>query len=158
MNVAKVLKYGDEIIATIYAFLEENDCLHLFPKASTPKIAESVLWRNPESKEAKELQQEINAKSDNTNNDGGITGKTSNVNNNNNDYYNNDKQSPYFQSSSLLNNGNGQNYNNQKMPSPYQNNSNSNSNSNTLGIAAIPYDDQKPRGVKRPFEDSSNEM
>ena len=155
MNVAKVLKYGDEIIATIYAFLEENDCLHLFPKASTPKIAESVLWRNPESKEAKELQQEINAKSDNTNNDGGVTGKTSNVINNN-DYYNYDKQSPYFQSSSLLNNGNGQNYNNQKMPSPYQ--SNSNGNSNTLGIAAIPYDNQKPRGVKRPFEDSSNGM
>jgi len=56
MNVTKVLTYGDEILATIYAFLDSIDVLHLFPNAVPPKIPATVLWTNPLSDEAKQLR------------------------------------------------------------------------------------------------------
>jgi len=56
MNVTKVLTYGDEILATIYAFLESIDVLHLFPNAVPPIIPRTVLWTDPLSNEAKHLR------------------------------------------------------------------------------------------------------
>jgi hypothetical protein len=39
--------YGEHAVATIYAFLENKDLLHLFPHAQPPLIAESMDWKNP---------------------------------------------------------------------------------------------------------------
>jgi hypothetical protein len=52
----KAKNIGEELFATIYAFLEQADLLHLFPYAENhpPSIAESAIWRNPQSEEARE--------------------------------------------------------------------------------------------------------
>lgn len=39
--------YGEHAVATIYAFLENKDLLHLFPHAQPPLIADSMDWKNP---------------------------------------------------------------------------------------------------------------
>ena len=39
--------FGAELLATVFAFLEKHDLLHLFPHAQAPTIAEHPRWRNP---------------------------------------------------------------------------------------------------------------
>ena len=47
MKEADGSTYGEHTVATIYAFLESKDLLHLFPHAQPPQIAESMDWKNP---------------------------------------------------------------------------------------------------------------
>lgn len=49
MGVSKARKHGDGILATIYAFLESHDLLHLFPAAVKPQLEECPTWRDPMS-------------------------------------------------------------------------------------------------------------
>lgn len=51
---AKARKNGLHILATIYAFLQSQDILHLFPEATEPSIEECPTWRDPFSEAAKE--------------------------------------------------------------------------------------------------------
>eukprot|EP01031_Cornospumella_fuschlensis_P029909 gene29909-36119_t len=53
---SKARMHGEGILATIYAFLEAKDLLHLFPKAARPSIPECPTWRDPESAEAAALR------------------------------------------------------------------------------------------------------
>jgi len=39
--------FGEELLATIWAFLDLHDLLYYFPSAEEPSIAEDWLWRNP---------------------------------------------------------------------------------------------------------------
>lgn len=56
IGASKARNHGEGILATIYAFLEFNDLLHLFPNAQPPKIPECPTWRNPSSEEAKAIR------------------------------------------------------------------------------------------------------
>ena len=40
-------KWGENLLATIYAFLEKHDQLHNFRYAVKPTIAPSLTWQNP---------------------------------------------------------------------------------------------------------------
>ena len=53
---AKARHHGKGILATIYAFLEENDLLHLFPSFEPPTIPECPTWKDPFSEEAAEIR------------------------------------------------------------------------------------------------------
>jgi hypothetical protein len=57
MGATKARLNGEGILATIYAFLDKEDLLHLFPKASPPTLAECPTWRDPGSAEAEEIRQ-----------------------------------------------------------------------------------------------------
>ena len=50
--MVKVQKYGVHLLATIYAFLETNDLIHLFPHATKPTIQSCPTWKDPASDEA----------------------------------------------------------------------------------------------------------
>lgn len=52
----KVRNFGDHILATIYAFLEAQDLLHLFPHAESPIIPECPTWRSPMTEEAARIR------------------------------------------------------------------------------------------------------
>jgi hypothetical protein len=56
---SKVESWGDIILATIYAFLERNNLLHLYPHAEKPTIAPCVTWMDPGSDEAEAKRQEL---------------------------------------------------------------------------------------------------
>ena len=56
MGYTKAQKYGEEILATIYAFLESNNLLKLFPTFEPPTIAISMIWKDPLSDEATYLR------------------------------------------------------------------------------------------------------
>jgi superfamily II DNA helicase RecQ len=143
MNYNKVNKLGDEILATIYAFLEEHDLLHLFPQAIAPKIPESAIWKNPLSEEAKQIRLNINK-------------------NQNNSMQNDQAESPYFlQSTSNVQSSTPHHlYSNVTSPlyqSPIDNKTvgnNNNSGNKIVGIA-IPYQEEMKKlgGIKRPLED-----
>lgn len=65
--MVKVQKYGVHLLATIYAYLEANDLVHLFPHAAKPTIPECPTWKDPTSDEAdiiRRSQQESRRKSD----------------------------------------------------------------------------------------------
>ena len=47
LGVQKIKDYGDEILGTIWAFLDANDLIHLFPRATKPNIPERALWMAP---------------------------------------------------------------------------------------------------------------
>ena len=47
MGEVKGRTYGDQIVATVYSFLDKNDLLHLFPHAQPPTIKESMEWSDP---------------------------------------------------------------------------------------------------------------
>ena len=47
MGEVRANTYGEHMLATIYAFLEKNDLLHLFPHAQPPSIAPSTDWMDP---------------------------------------------------------------------------------------------------------------
>lgn len=49
---SRAKRIGEHMLATMYAFLEKNDVLHLFPQASYPTIAPCPTWQDPQSKEA----------------------------------------------------------------------------------------------------------
>jgi bloom syndrome protein len=51
--------HGHGILATLYAFLDDNDLLHLFPDFEEPKLPECPTWRNPLSQEAAEKRQQL---------------------------------------------------------------------------------------------------
>jgi hypothetical protein len=57
MGATKARLNGEGILATIYAFLDKEDLLHLFPKASPPTLAECPTWLDPGSAEAEEIRQ-----------------------------------------------------------------------------------------------------
>jgi hypothetical protein len=61
MGATKARLNGEGILATIYAFLDKEDLLHLFPKASPPTLAECPTWRDPGSAEAEEIRQNADA-------------------------------------------------------------------------------------------------
>ena len=52
IGASKARLNGDGILCTIYAFLEHNDLLHLFPNATYPTLPECPTWRDPFSEEA----------------------------------------------------------------------------------------------------------
>lgn len=52
----KARNHGEGILATIYAFLEAHDILHLFPRAKPPTIPECPTWRAPSSPEAQSIR------------------------------------------------------------------------------------------------------
>jgi len=52
IGASKARLNGDGILCTIYAFLEHNDLLHLFPNATFPTLPECPTWRDPFSEEA----------------------------------------------------------------------------------------------------------
>lgn len=54
---SKAQKYGEGILATMYAFLEEHELLHLYPEAKVPTIPPCPTWQNPSSEESKAIQQ-----------------------------------------------------------------------------------------------------
>ena len=56
MGYTKAQKYGEEILATIYAFLEANNLLKLFPTFEPPTIPISIIWKDPLSDEATHLR------------------------------------------------------------------------------------------------------
>jgi len=56
MGYTKAQKYGEEILATIYAFLEVNNLLKLFPTFEPPTIPISIIWKDPLSDEATHLR------------------------------------------------------------------------------------------------------
>lgn len=53
---SKVNNIGSLVLATIYAFLERYDLLHLFPNAVCPTIDPSPIWQDPLSEEAETLR------------------------------------------------------------------------------------------------------
>lgn len=53
---SKAQKHGEGILATIYAFLESRDLLHLFPNAKAPTIIECPTWKDPISEKAQEIR------------------------------------------------------------------------------------------------------
>jgi len=53
---SKAKKHGEGILATIYAFLEAQDILHLFPEAMEPKIPQCPTWKNPISEAAQRIR------------------------------------------------------------------------------------------------------
>lgn len=57
----KARNFGEGILATIYAFLEANRLLHLFPQARRPTIPECPTWKNPLSPEAQAIRSTMNA-------------------------------------------------------------------------------------------------
>jgi superfamily II DNA helicase RecQ len=56
---SKAHKHGDSILATIYAFLEANDLLHLFPLATPPSIPDCPTWKDPLSSEAEAVRKSL---------------------------------------------------------------------------------------------------
>lgn len=60
---SKARNHGEGIIATIYAFLESHDLLHLFPTAVPPTIPECPTWKDPHSEEAKLIRESKSARS-----------------------------------------------------------------------------------------------
>jgi hypothetical protein len=56
MGYTKAQKYGEEILATIFAFLEVNNLLKLFPTFEPPTIPISIIWKDPLSDEATHLR------------------------------------------------------------------------------------------------------
>ncbi len=60
---SKARNFGDGILATIYAFLEANNLLYLFPRAQKPTIPECPTWKNPISAEAQSLRSSNNSSS-----------------------------------------------------------------------------------------------
>jgi superfamily II DNA helicase RecQ len=56
---SKAHKHGDSILATIHAFLEANDLLHLFPHATPPTIPDCPTWKDPLSSEAEAVRKSL---------------------------------------------------------------------------------------------------
>ena len=54
------------MLATVYAYLESRDLLHLFPHAVPPQLPECVSWREPLSPEAAVIMARMSDKSANT--------------------------------------------------------------------------------------------
>ena len=137
MNYNKVNKLGDEILATIYAFLEENDVLHLFPQAIPPKIPECALWRNPHSEEARQLRLDISRAQNLVQNDQTVSSHFPNSSSN---VQSSSPISLYSNSTSPL------------YPSPTV--ENIIKSGNKIAGIAMPYpDDMRKVGMKRPLED-----
>lgn len=59
MGETKANLHGPKILATIYAFIEQNDLLHLFRDLEQPTIAECPTWKAPFSKEAEQKRQSL---------------------------------------------------------------------------------------------------
>ena len=56
IGASKARLNGEGILATIYAFLEKEDLLHLFPQAVPPTLPECPTWRDPFSEEAEAIR------------------------------------------------------------------------------------------------------
>jgi superfamily II DNA helicase RecQ len=52
---------GQEILATIYAYLEGSGLLHLYPRLKKPTIADCPSWRDPMSIEAEQVRTQMHA-------------------------------------------------------------------------------------------------
>jgi hypothetical protein len=55
----KITDYGQEVLGTIWAFLDANDLLGLFPNARKPIIKESPIWMDPLSDAADQARQAL---------------------------------------------------------------------------------------------------
>eukprot|EP01038_Epipyxis_sp_PR26KG_P010649 gene10649-14301_t len=81
--------YESGLLATIYAFFEKYDLLHLFPSFPTPNLPESDTWRDPFSEKSKQTESSSTTTYNNimnTNNNSNNINNNSNYNNNNNNY------------------------------------------------------------------------
>ncbi len=55
---SKANRYGEDVLATIWAFMSKNGLLHLFPDLKEPTIENSPIWRDPFSDAAKKARRE----------------------------------------------------------------------------------------------------
>jgi hypothetical protein len=58
MGASKARLNGEGFLAVIYAFLEHEDLLHLFPAATPPTLPECPTWRDPCSEAAERAREE----------------------------------------------------------------------------------------------------
>ena len=57
MGITKVSHFGQEMLGTVWAFLDANDLLHKFPRAKKPVgLKDTPLWLDPGSQEADDLR------------------------------------------------------------------------------------------------------
>jgi hypothetical protein len=61
MGATKLRLIGEGVLAVIYAFLEHEDLLHLFPHALPPTLAECPTWRDPCSEMAARIREDLNS-------------------------------------------------------------------------------------------------
>jgi len=61
MGASRASLYGEEILATLYSFLESKGLLHQFPKMQPPTLPPCPTWQDPTSEEAKAVRHAMNA-------------------------------------------------------------------------------------------------